>query len=131
MPANFAHPNFWDRRPGESDIGFQMRLRPYLAHREDAQAEADQGHAEFRQHQEARSTGTGIGLAGDLSPQQRATAIGGRGHGSGRELERNGHLLGGVSTPGQRSVPRVWAGDIDSDGQAGVSPLTMWLRGQR
>src|SRR6185437_9262927 len=93
MPANYLHADFFQKRDTESQIAFEMRVRPYLSGRAEAQAEADQGHAEYRKVQDARTTGEGVGLGGlETSPHARAQALGNRGFGSGREIERNGSL---------------------------------------
>lgn len=128
MTANYLNPDFFSRRANESEIAYQMRIRPYLAHREDAEAEAREAHAEFRAQQEVRTQGTGYGLAGDMSPQQRAAALNSRGFGSGRHLEANDHLLAGVSVPGSVSVRRVYAAEVEQDRRPGRSPLVEHLR---
>ena len=125
MTANFTSPDFFAKRPGESQIAYERRIGPFLHHREDAQADAEQAHAEFRQQQEARASGTGYGLAGDLTPQQRAAALGSRGFGSGREIERNGGL-DFTASPGQVSIARVYASQLQD--RPAVSPLAAHVR---
>jgi hypothetical protein len=123
VTANYRSPDFFSVRPGESAIGHAMRIRPYLQHREDAQADAEQGHAEFRAQQEQRTQGEGYGIAGDLSPVERASALGSAGFGGDQKL----NYTGGTATtavPGQVAIQRVWASQISAeDSGPGVSPL--------
>jgi hypothetical protein len=126
MSANFTHPDFFAKRPGESQLAYEMRIRPYLHHREDAQADADQAHAEFRALQETRTSGTGYGLVGDMTPQQRATAAGTRGFGGDQQVELRGHL-GVTAVPGSRAIQRIYASQL-TDGEPAVSPLATHLR---
>jgi hypothetical protein len=128
MTSNFRSPSFWDRRPGESEYAHAARIRPYLAHREDAQADAAAAHAEFRQRQEARIQGTGYGLAGDATPAERAQALGSRGFGSGRQIEHRGGQYT-TAVPGSVAIGHVYADQL-TDGDPGqqVSPLAAWAR---
>jgi hypothetical protein len=126
MVANFINPDFFEKRDTESQLAYELRIRPYLHHREDAQAEAEQGHAEFRAAQDARTSGSGVGLISG-SPQDRAAALGSRGFGSGREVAANGHL-GGQGT----GCRRIYAHEIRGNDrqEPGVSPLLRWAQGQ-
>jgi hypothetical protein len=129
MPANFANPDFFQKRPTESQTAFERRVGPYLAHREEAQAEAADAHAEYRQLQEQRTTGTGVGLAGlEAGPAARAQALGNRGFGSGREIEHRGGQFT-TAVRGQVAIQRVYADQL-TDGDPGqqVSPLAAWAR---
>jgi hypothetical protein len=129
MPVNYRHADYFARRQGESDYAYQRRVGPYLHHREDAEADATQAHAEFRQQQEARQSGTGYGLAGDMTAQQRAQAVGTRGFGSGREIAKEGGIAV-TAARGQVAIPRIYASEIhDDQAHPGVSPLLAHMRG--
>jgi hypothetical protein len=123
-----VNPRFWDRRSGESEYAHARRLAPYLHLREEAQTEAAQSHADFRQRQDVRTSGTGHGLLGSLSPEERATAAGTHGFAGDQELASR--RLGGVvstSSPGQVSIPRIYASDLRNDEPA-MSPLMAHMR---
>jgi hypothetical protein len=126
MTANVKQPDFWVKRDTESAEAHRRRIAPFMAHREDAQAEAAQLHAEFRQQQEQRTQGTGYGLFSGFTDQERTAAAGAAFAGS-QKLEK----LGGLSvtaTRGQVAVQRVYAADL-SEGHAAISPLFAHLHG--
>ncbi len=127
MTANYRHPDFFQKRETESQIAYEMRVRPYLHHREDAQADANEAHKEFRAQQESRTQGTGYGLMGDRTPQERAAALGNRGFGSGRPLAKNGGT-GGTAVPGSVAIPMVFHSQLHEGGEPAVSPLAAHLR---
>jgi hypothetical protein len=128
MTANFVNPDFFQKRPQESQFAYELRIRPYLAHRDDAQADARQAHAEFREQQEARTQGTGYGLDGDLTPVQRAQAVKMAGVQAGEQrIAANGALFWEANHL-QPGVRRIYASEI-GEGGPGVSPLAAYLRG--
>jgi hypothetical protein len=132
--TNFRTPSFWDARPGESAEAHRRRVSQFAHHRDDAQADADQAHAEFRQQREARVQGSDSGIFGNLTGQELAAARGlvGAGHGGEQRPEKLGHLAS-TTVPGQRgAIRRIMAQDIhDAEDQPGVSPLLAHMRGQQ
>jgi hypothetical protein len=120
MTSNFANPKFFQKRPTESQFAYEARVRMYLPHREDAQADAKQAHAEFREQQEARTSGTGYGLAGDLTPVQRAQVVKAAGVQAGEQrIAANGALFWEANHL-QPGVRRIYASEI-GEGGPGVS----------
>jgi hypothetical protein len=128
MTSNYLYPDFFQKRATESQIAYEMRVRPFLHHREDAQADAEQAHTEFRGQQEARTSGSGIGLMGDMSPQARAQAVKAAGVQAGEQrVAANGHLFWEANAlqPGLR---RIYASEIAKDDARPGSPLLAWGR---
>jgi hypothetical protein len=89
------NPQFFEKRPTESQYAFERRISAFLPHREDAETETDQAQAwaEHRAQVDQR-TGSGTGLFGNLSAHELAAARGlvGAGHGGEQNVERYGHL---------------------------------------
>jgi hypothetical protein len=125
MP-NFVTPDFWERRKDESALAHQFRTGQFAQHREGAQDDAARAHQEFRRAQETRTSGTGYGLAGDISPQQRAAVVG-RGLGGSQRVVSNGHITA-PAVPGSVAISRVYVGQL-GEAEPGVSPLLRHLRG--
>jgi hypothetical protein len=130
MTANYRTPSMWDRRPDETDYAYERRVGPYLHLRDEAQADAGQAHQEFRARQDVRTSGTGHGLMGSLTPEERATAAGTHGFGGDQNLADR--RLGGIvatSSPGQVRVPMIFASQIADEDRSGmVSPLVTYMK---
>jgi hypothetical protein len=98
MP-NYRSPDFFAKRDTESQLGYEMRVRPYLAHRADAPADPEEAQAwAAHRAQVDNRVGTGSGLYGHATPQERATAAGTRGFGG----DQRPIMTGGTATT---SVP--------------------------
>ena len=110
----------YDPRPGESDHGYTARLRgiglQHLAQVLDQatlervsaaynsavqRLEGGTTHEQLRAQLDARADGSGRGVMGSSTPQERATALGSRF--GGREIAKNGGLADSIAP----AVPRV------------------------
>ena len=112
------------RREGESDQNWERRT---AIHRRFADEVADEAAwAEHRARVDA-PVGQGSGLYGRTTPTDRAAALGSRGFGSGREVEKEGGLAV-TAVHGQVAIRRIYAADIRDQGEPGVSPLAQYLR---
>ncbi len=101
-------PARWQQKPNESGEAYRRRVAPYLRHSAELAQEDWQAH-----RAQVAATPSGIGL--EDSPAARAAAVGNRGFGSGRELEKRGGVTDGVHVPGSVGIGLVYASQLSAD----------------
>jgi isocitrate dehydrogenase len=96
------------------------------------EAEAEEMRQAWAAHR-ALQDNTAIGeVHGDTTARERAAALGSLGFGSGRQIERRGHLVSGVHVPGGTAPAPVYASQLgqDQDDARPGSPLLAWANGR-
>jgi hypothetical protein len=111
------------RRPGESEIAWQRRRETFYRQ---ATVE-DQDWADHRAAVD-QHIGSGSGLFQNVTPQERAAALGSPHAGAGEQrVQPQGHLVWEANAK-QPGVRRLYAQDV-GESAPGVSPLMAYLRG--